>query len=100
MTTGRTAQLLLDHLLALSINARGGRQGRFVILYPAANTAVEKQVIAYKRDLSEHDETFQSLTLEDLVANLRTVLNEPWLEEIQARYLDVAAIDRLDTAID
>ena len=95
VTTGRTAQLLLDHLLALSINSRGDRRGRCVILYPTANTAVANHVAAYRSHLVEGDDTFQPLTLEDLIAAFRTQLDDRWLDEFHGRYLDLAAVERL-----
>lgn len=96
LTTGRTAQLLLDHLLALSINARGERHGRFVILLPDGNSSVRKHVAQYQEHLTADDGSFQPLTIEEFVSALRTVLDEPWLDEIQTRYLDTAAIHRLE----
>ena len=44
--------------------ARSARQGRFVVLYPATNTAVEQHVAIYRRHLVAADATFQDLTLE------------------------------------
>ena len=96
VTTGRTAQLVLYHLLALSMNAHGGRQGKFVVVYPAANRAVGEQVSIYRSHLLDEDETFQELTLEQLVAGLRTILDAEWLDEFEDRYLDISPIDRLD----
>ena len=98
MTTGRTAQLLLDHLLALSMNAHGGRQGRFVVLYPATNTAVKKYIASYRGYLVDGDATFHELTLERTVECLRPVIDHQWLDEFTRRYLDIAALDRLDGA--
>jgi len=97
VTSGRLAQLLLDHLLVLSMNEHEGRRGRFVILYPAPNTAVEKHVAIYKSHLADGDESFQALTLEGVMSAFGTVLDDAWLQEFNARYLNLAAIELLDS---
>ena len=96
LTTGRKAQLLLDHLLALSINVHVERHGRFIILFPESNSSVRKHGTQYLEHLATDDDSFQPLTIEEFVSTLRTVLDDPWLDEIQTRYLDTAAIHRLE----
>ena len=49
MSQGTNAQILLDHLLALSMNEQSppARTGAFVLLYPAQNTAVDAVATSY-----------------------------------------------------
>ncbi|NHA66840.1 PGN_0703 family putative restriction endonuclease [Phycicoccus flavus] len=96
MSTGATAQLLLDHLLALSMNLSPGseRTGRFVLLYPDKNDKVAEVVEAYAPDVV--DDTFAPTTLESVVAALRDEYAGPWIDELDQRYLDTSALARLD----
>lgn len=96
MTTGKNAQILLDHLLALSLNAAPefARQGAFVLLYPALNKAVSDVIEGYRAHLLDHS-TFVTTTLEDVVTALGEEFDEPWVGEIRSRYLDVSAIEML-----
>ena len=98
MSAGTNAQILLDHLLALSINASPEfiRQGAFVLLYPALNTAVSDVIDGYREHLVDQS-TFITTTLEDVVAALAGVFDEPWVKEFRNRYLDVSAIERLES---
>ncbi|MGG5257523.1 PGN_0703 family putative restriction endonuclease [Phycicoccus avicenniae] len=97
MSTGLNAQLLLDHLLALSMNESPDvpREGRFVLLYPAQNTAVDRVVSTYAPLVV--DGSFLPTTLEAVVAALREEYDEPWVDELESRYLgtpDVGTIGR------
>ncbi len=98
MSTGKNAQILLDHLLALSINAATefAREGAFVLLYPELNTAVSDVIDGYRTHLVDQS-TFITTTLEDVVAALAEEFDEPWVKEFRNRYLDVSAIERLES---
>lgn len=97
MSTGKNAQILLDHLLALSLNAAPefAREGAFVLLYPELNTAVSEVIDSYRTHLLDQS-TFITTTLEDVVSALAEEFDEPWVTEFRNRYLDVAAIARLE----
>ena len=83
-------QVWFDHLLALSMmQAEGERwqgNGLFVFLHPAANLACYKVVSRYERCLRQSD-TFQRLTLEEVLAALQVVNEAPWVELFRDRYL-------------
>ncbi|MBR7744367.1 hypothetical protein KC207_13820 [Phycicoccus sp. BSK3Z-2] len=96
MSTGRNAQILLDHLLALSMTlaSETTRTGRFVLLYPARNSAVTDVIASYAPSVI--DDTFVATTLETVVDALRAEVDEPWVDELHRRYLDTSVIDPLD----
>ena len=98
MSTSKNAQILLDHLLALSINATTefARDGAFVLLYPELNTAVSDVISGYRTHLVDQS-TFITTTLQDVVAALAEEFDEPWVNEFRNRYLDVSAIERLES---
>lgn len=90
LTEGRTAQLLLDHLLALSMNADSDcATGRFVLLYPTRNDAVADVAATYERQLTPTGRaTFATLTLERIIDAWDPIFGgEPWLTELRDRYV-------------
>ena len=100
MSTGKNAQILLDDLLALSVNAatQFAREGlpSFVLLYPGLNTAVSDVIDGYRTHLVDQS-TFITTTLEDVVAALAEEFDEAWVKEFRNRYLDVSAIESLES---
>lgn len=81
-------QIWFDHLLALSMRSVGEwDRGLFVFLHPAANQRCHRVVDDYERTLVDA-ETFQRLTLEELVAVLRLYSSADWIAEFHRRYLD------------
>ena len=91
-------QLWFDHLLALSMlqqdDARWGGNGLFVLLHPAANEPCYAVAADYQRLLRRTD-SFQRLTLEEMVGVLRLVDDRDWVEAFHDRYLDYGKDGRL-----
>jgi hypothetical protein len=82
-------QLLLDHLLALSITQhreQGWGTADFCLLFPAVNAACHASVAKYRARLG-YVPTFNALTLETLVGALRSTTDAPWVQAFDERYL-------------
>ncbi|MGL5867289.1 MAG: PGN_0703 family putative restriction endonuclease [Dermatophilaceae bacterium] len=94
---GRAGQLLRDHLLVLGANDSGDATGRFVVLHPTSNAAMSAHVDQYRRQLAD-DATFESRTLEEVVAAFRHTLGASWVDDFDRRYLDGTALADLDSA--
>jgi hypothetical protein len=80
-------QVWQDHLLLLSMlqKDRGGwKWGRFLLLYPARNTAFAAAARRY-RDFLVDDRTFASMTLEELLES--GAFGERTQKELSERYL-------------
>jgi hypothetical protein len=79
-------QLWLDHLLALSM-LHEWETGLFVLVYPAANTAMASVANRYATTLLDAA-SFEHRTLEELVERLRVVTRSPWVAAFEDRYLN------------
>jgi hypothetical protein len=84
-------QLLLDHLLALSIQQADPKWSsvQFVLLYPAENRRCRAAAEAYEKQI-RRPETFRSLTLEEVVASIRLQSERDWIRDFFTRYLDMS----------
>jgi hypothetical protein len=83
-------QFWRDHLLAGSMLCDpelGYDEGRFVVLYPAGNTACRSALQGYRACLSDCA-TFDAWTLEEFVGVLGLATPAAWVEELRGRYLD------------
>lgn len=90
LTQGQSAQILLDHLLALSMNADSrSATGRFVLLHPERNHAVADVADTYVSHLTPTGRaTFSTLTLERIIDAWDPIFgDEPWLTELRDRYV-------------
>lgn len=82
-------QLWRDHLLACSMLLdpdSGFDEGRFVVLYPEANTIVADAVNDYRACLVD-DETFTNWTLENVLGTLGEVGAGDWVGDVWERYV-------------
>lgn len=82
-------QLLLDHLLALSINQHDQRTwgtAEFCLLFPTVNAACHAALASYRGHLG-YVPAFHALTLETLVGALRSTTDAAWVEAFHHRYL-------------
>lgn len=90
-------QLWFDHLLALSMLqqdvGRWAGNGLFVLLHPAANQPCYAVAAKYQQQLHRTD-SFQRLTLEEVIGALRLVDGRDWVDEVDGRYLDYGRIRR------
>ena len=86
LTQTSLQQLWLYHLLALSM-LREWDTGLFVLVYPAANTAMASAANRYATTLLDAG-TFEHRTLEEMVDRLRVVTTSPWVAEFADRYLN------------
>ncbi len=87
-------QFWRDHLLAGSMiydGELGYTEGRFVVLYPAANLDCRSAVQQYRACLSS-PATFDAWTLEEFVGILSLATSAPWVEEFRERYLDFSQL--------
>jgi hypothetical protein len=78
-------QIWLDHLLALSMLDEWDT-GLFVLIYPAANASIASVANRYATVL-RHTTTFEHHTLEEMVDQLRTATDAPWVAAFEDRYL-------------
>jgi hypothetical protein len=86
-------QIWRDHLLAGVLkDVQKFDDGLFLILYPEQNPHCREAVARYRECLSD-DRSFQSLTLEQLVREIRRHTSGPWVERFFDRYLDFTKID-------
>ena len=85
---GPLQQIWLDHLLALSMLQAddGFSDGLFVFLHPADNGPCRRAAAEYSARLVDAN-TFQALTLEQVVTAIRTCGDVPWVEAFHDRYL-------------
>lgn len=80
-------QVWFDHLLALSMLQAGKwESGLFVLLHPVANPACYRVGNRYARALLRAD-TFQRMTLEEVVAVLQLHSSAEWINAFRHRYL-------------
>lgn len=80
-------QLMLDHLLALRLRqVEKWDWCRFVLLYPAANTACASAALAYADCLSD-PATFLPLHLDRYFDALVAETEDDWAESVRQRYL-------------
>ncbi len=79
-------QIWLDHLLALSMLEEWDA-GLFVLVHPAANTAMASIASRYAAGLLDAT-TFEHRTLEELIARLRVATTAPWVAAFEDRYLN------------
>lgn len=89
--SGRLQQVLLDHLLAVSLLAApdGWNRGIFVLLYPEPNYECQAVADEYAGHLTELGaESYQALTLERFVEALDDVSSKRWIRDFRQRYLD------------
>jgi len=87
-------QFWRDHLLAGSMmgdSQLGYSEGRFVVLYPAANLACRSAVQRYRECLS-NPSTFDAWTLEEFVGILSLATSASWVHEFDRRYLDFSQL--------
>lgn len=85
---GPLNQLLLDHLLAVSIDQHPDRSyGRagFCLLYPAVNLACRTAVADYRARLGGL--AFDACTLEKFVGALTACTDARWVADLRDRYL-------------
>lgn len=88
-------QVWRDHLLAASLLLAGDfGQGRFIVLYPEANTACSTVVSAYRTCLAEAN-SFDGWTIDRAVDTLREINAGSWVDDFHDRYLD---LKKLNTA--
>ena len=88
-------QIWRDHLLAGSMLAtRDWSAGLYVFLYPEGNTHCARAVAAYRDCLTTSD-TFETLTLEQVIGALAQHTNATWVSELRDRYLAWDKIDAL-----
>ncbi len=87
-------QIWRDHLLAGSLlNAGDGfSDGFFVFLAPKDNPHCSSAVWKYRECLMKDRRTFESWTLEDVVAVIKENTENRWIDEVIERYLDFAKI--------
>jgi hypothetical protein len=92
-------QIWLDHLLALSMLQADERwsSGLFAFVYPAANMRCAAAAAAYRRTLTRTS-SFDSRTLEELVAVIQWYSHASWPEELRDRYLRVEKLATLGIA--
>lgn len=95
---GPLNQLLLDHLLALSMlhHEERARDGLFVLVHPTVNPACRSAADHYANAV-DHGGTFASVTLEEVVAALRAESTAPWIGAFHDRYL---ALERIQGLVD
>lgn len=81
-------QIWLDHLLALSMLQADDSfdVGRFVFVYPAINNRCEKISTEYEQHIDKPD-SFQRLTIETIVEEIRRAGADAWIDEFEDRYL-------------
>lgn len=82
-------QLLLDHLLALRLQAADGDQwdwGAFALLAPSENFAAADVARTYAAAL-KGGSTFRQITLEQLIDALEQAAPDPWVADLRHRYL-------------
>ncbi len=90
-------QIWRDHMLAGSMlldTSAGWETGLYVFLAPTDNTACRTAVRLYREHLSDA-QTFDSLTLEAVVAAIEAETDAAWIRELRARYLGWEKIERL-----
>lgn len=89
-------QLWLDHLLALRLREVDSDRyvgGRFVLLYPQANTRCSDAAATYRQAVIDTT-SWDARTLEEVVAAIRAVAGDAvWPEELYRRYLDLDQLD-------
>lgn len=88
-------QIWRDHLLAGSLlNAGDGfKDGFFVFLSPKDNPHCREAVGKYWECLTEDQRTFESWTLEEVVAVIKENTEERWIDEVIGRYLGFGKIE-------
>jgi hypothetical protein len=82
-------QLLLDHLLALRLQAADSDHwnwGVFALLAPNENAACNEVAIRYASGLRDTG-TFLRISLEQLFDALERAAPEPWVADLRSRYL-------------
>lgn len=87
-------QLWRDHLLAGSMLQEaelGYTQGKFIVLYPAANPYCRSAIQKYRNSLAD-SATFDAWTLEGYIAILSLATPALWVEELRTRYLDFSQL--------
>lgn len=88
-------QIWRDHLLAGSLLASGDfDEGFFAFLYPAQNERCTVALDAYRSCLTSAS-TFETWTLESVVAALLEERREEWVEAVADRYLAFDKIERM-----
>ncbi|ARR52348.1 hypothetical protein HY78_02180 [Rhizorhabdus wittichii DC-6] len=94
-------QFTREHVLAQMAMMRGKYQeGRFVVVAPAANQAVQAACKAYEAQLSEPTDAhvgFETWTLDNVVNVMRQHVDAAYAEAFHRRYLDW---DRVAAALD
>ena len=95
---GWLQQILLDHLLALSmLEADPWATALFVFAYPRPNERCEEAVAEYQSRLTTRGEqSFEPRTLEQIVDALKSEVNGRWVGQFRRRYL---AWDRAETLL-
>jgi len=87
-------QFWRDHLLAGSMicdGEPGYTEGKFIVLFPAANLFCRSAVQKYRECLN-NSATFDAWTLEEFVGKLSLATSAPWVEEFRKRYLDFSQL--------
>jgi hypothetical protein len=81
-------QIWRDHILAGSMLLASSEweTGLYVFLYPEDNQRCRTAVQLYREFLS-NAQTFESVTLEAVVATIASETNASWIEEVRGRYL-------------
>jgi len=89
-------QIWRDHLLALSmfIKNKDYKIGDFIYLYPSDNHNCKSGIEQYfKTFINRKENYFKPLTLEKLIATIKTFSLESWAKEFEDRYLKFEKIN-------
>jgi hypothetical protein len=102
--SGVLQQFFRQHLLAQAMLMRGAYpEGRFLVIAPELNTAVQSAISAYADELvpiGPAQAGFSAWSLEDVIAQLRVAGERGYAAALHRRYCDWTAVDRvIDDAI-
>lgn len=90
-------QIWRDHLLVLSmfIKNKDYKIGDFIYLYPSGNENCKLGIEQYSRTFINGKENhFKPLTLEELVATIKSFCPASWIDEFSNRYLEFEKIKK------
>ena len=88
-------QIWRDHLLAGVLKQAGGYEyALFLFLYPSQNSCCKDAVDAYRACLT-FTSSFVTLTLEEIVAEIKRHTFARWIDQVYDRYLDFGKIDAM-----
>ena len=96
-------QLWREHLLAVAMYTRPGstyEQVRLMLVHHALDIECEKKYSNYKKLLKDGDDTFFSLSLDQIVARWLSVVKRDdqvnWLKSFEKRYVDLVLSQGFD----